>query len=526
MSTSTDSAADPTCACAPLARFDALIFDMDGVVTHTTAVHAAAWKRMFDEHLERRRLRGEPGFEPFDIEVDYPRYVSGKPRLDGARDFLAARGAKPPEGEPGDRSDAGTLHGLTNRKDELFQTALARGVDAFHDAVTLLQTCRDRGMRTAIVTSSRNCTPVLRAAGLSDAFDVQVDGVESARLSLPGKPAPEIFLEAARRLGAAPEKSAVFEDSIAGVQAGRAGGFGFVVGVDRTGRAADLRDAGADAVVASLDQLHLDEPVSAPRSDHPPRAMDNLDRIDQRLRDVRPVVFLDYDGTLTPIVDRPEQATLGESMRDALCALADRCDVAVISGRDLADVRRLVGLDNLIYAGSHGYDIVGSDGRQRQREEGVEALPALDQAEPMLREQLKDIPGARVERKRFAIAAHYRNAADRNIPRIEQAMNEAVEKHAGLRKRGGKKIFELLPDADWNKGRAVLWLLETLGPGGAESLPIYIGDDVTDEDAFVALRSRGVTALVSDSSSRTAADYRLRDSEEVELFLRRLAKQA
>jgi len=516
----------------PLSRFAALIFDMDGVVTDTAAVHAAAWKTMFDEHLERRRRRGEPEFEPFDPETDYRRYVDGKPRLDGARDFLATRGVELPEGGPDDRLDAETLQGLANRKNDLFQEVLARGVSVFPDAVDLIGACRDRGVPIAIVTSSRNCTAVLRAAGLAKAFDTQVDGEVSAELNLQGKPAPDIFLEAARRLNIPPSDAVVFEDSIAGVQAGRAGGFGLVVGVDRTGSAEQLRDAGADVVVTSLDQLPFDESAddstpSAPNDQslrQPPLAMQRLDELDARLAGARPVVFLDYDGTLTPIVDRPENAVLSDSMRDALRALADRCVTAIISGRDLPDVQRLVGLDNLIYAGSHGFEIARPDGDEFHPQAGADALPALDQAERTLRERLADIPGAHVERKRFAIAVHYRNADQRDATRIEQAVDESIKRHPELRKRGGKKIFELQPDIDWNKGRAVVWLLESLDLAGADALSIYIGDDETDEDAFAALQGRGITARVDDEPRPTLADYRLRDTDDVERFLRHLAE--
>lgn len=236
------------------ADFDAVIFDLDGVVTRTATVHARAWKRVFDEYLERR-AEGVP-FEPFAIETDYPRYVDGKPRYDGVRSFLASRGITLPEGDPSDGPDQETVCGLGNRKNLLYNELLdAGGVEVFEDAVEQIRKWRVLGLRTAIVSSSKNCAAVLRAAGLSDLFDVRVDGVAADELRLPGKPAPDFFLKAAELLGVEPARAVVFEDAVAGVQAGRAGGFGWVVGVDRVGAKEALLASGADIVVGDLRQL-------------------------------------------------------------------------------------------------------------------------------------------------------------------------------------------------------------------------------------------------------------------------------
>lgn len=231
---------------------DAALFDLDGVLTRTDLLHRAAWKETFDALLSGRASRGGEPFRPF-AEEDYLRHVDGRRRLDGVREFLRSRGIRLPPGDPSDAPGAATEHGLGNRKNERFLALLReRGVEVERPAVALARALREAGFRTAVVSASRNCRAVLARAGLADLFDAVVDGVERARLGLAGKPAPDLFLEAARRLGASPARTAVFEDAIAGVEGARAGGFGLVVGVagDRPPEA--LARAGADVTVRDL----------------------------------------------------------------------------------------------------------------------------------------------------------------------------------------------------------------------------------------------------------------------------------
>ena len=237
------------------------------------------------------------------------------------------------------------------------------------------------------------------------------------------------------------------------------------------------------------------------------------------MRSKRPVLFLDYDGTLTPIVARPDLAVLAQSVRSTLTALADRWSVAIVSGRDRADVQRLVGIDNLIYAGSHGFDIRGPELRS---EHGASFLVDLDNVEQQLRQTLASFDGALLERKRYSLAVHVRGLAPSAATAVESVVDAALSRHARLRKGTGKMVFELLPRLDWNKGKAVLHILETLRPAGTAALPIYIGDDRTDEDAFIVLAGRGIGILVAESPRETAAYYTLRDPDEVNSFLRRL----
>jgi beta-phosphoglucomutase family hydrolase len=252
--TESEGPGEPGGPCGLPAGIEACLFDMDGVLTETAVVHAAAWKEMFDEFLKGRA--GGGSFRAFDAHDDYDDYVDGKPREAGVRDFLASRGITLPEGDDDDPPSADTVHGLGNRKNELVQARIAeKGVDAYPGSVRYLDAVVAAGLRRAVVSSSANTDQVLRVSGLAHYFDVRVDGHAIAERHLAGKPAPDTYLDAARQLGVDGAHAAVFEDALSGVEAGRAGKFGFVVGVDRVGQAAALRAHGADVVVTDLGDL-------------------------------------------------------------------------------------------------------------------------------------------------------------------------------------------------------------------------------------------------------------------------------
>ncbi len=309
-------------------RHDAVVFDLDGVVTRTAKVHAAAWKEMFDTY--REKSGGQ--WDPFDPDSDYAEYVDGKPRYDGVESFLNSRGLELPRGGPEDEPGKETVCGLGNLKNRFFRERLQKdGVEVYESAVALARALRERDFKIAVVSSSKNCTAVLKAAGIQDLFDVKVDGVDSEELGLAGKPAPDIFLEATRRLEAQPGRTVVLEDAISGVKAGKRGGFACVVGLDRKGGRTALRKAGADVVVKDLaDAAPASRPTRELRS-----GLDAANGVAEAAKNKTLAVFLDYDGTLTPIVDDPARAVLADSMRRAVRALSERCTVGIISGRDL-----------------------------------------------------------------------------------------------------------------------------------------------------------------------------------------------
>jgi beta-phosphoglucomutase family hydrolase len=237
-------------------RYDAVLLDLDGVITDTASIHAACWKQMFDEYLQKRATERGEAFRPFDIATDYRLYVDGKPRYDGVRDFLTSRGIRLPEGSPDDPPQAETVDGRGNRKNDLVNKIIEeKGVEPYEGSVDLIRQLRDQEFKIAVVTSSQNCTAVLRAAKLNHFFDVQVDGNVIHAERLAGKPAPDSYLMAAKLLGVGPARAVVIEDALSGVEAGRDGNFGLVIGVARKGNADELRRHGAHLVVNDLGEL-------------------------------------------------------------------------------------------------------------------------------------------------------------------------------------------------------------------------------------------------------------------------------
>jgi beta-phosphoglucomutase family hydrolase len=237
-------------------KFDAVLFDMDGVLTATAKVHAASWKKMFDGFLKKRAAETGQPCKPFDIKTDYKLYVDGKLRDEGVRSFLESRSIKLPFGEAGDPPERETVSGLGNRKNELVNKIIeTEGVDIYEGSIALVRLLRQEGIKTAVVSASKNCETVLNVTGITDLFDVMVDGNVAARLGLPGKPAPDTFLQAAKMLDTEPQRAVVVEDAISGVQAGRAGNFGLVIGVDRHGEPDSLKNNGANIVVDDLDKF-------------------------------------------------------------------------------------------------------------------------------------------------------------------------------------------------------------------------------------------------------------------------------
>ena len=505
--------------------FDGVIFDMDGVITDTAGLHAEAWKILFDDVLKQHAWRMGDRFVSFDPVDDYLTYVDGISRADGVRTFLASRGIEVPEGSPDDPPDAQTVHGLGRKKNDFFLEALEEhGAVAFPEAVRLLHELRAAGVATAIISASRNAGHVLDSAGVTELFDAQVDGTVADEIGLPGKPDPAVFLEAARRLGVDPTRAVVVEDAEAGVAAGAAGGFALVIGVDHTGAPERLFESGAHVVVHDMAEVAVGA-GAVPMTDLP-SALEEWPAIAARIAGRTLAIFLDYDGTLTPIVERPEDALLDEEMRARIRDLASRCLVSVVSGRDVAFVIEQVAVDEVIYLGSHGFDVVTPEGVElsNAREGEFERfLAPLKEAELAITDAVAPVLGARIERKKYAIAVHYRQVAPVDATVVEDAVDEVLATQPLLRKTGGKKVFELRPDIDWDKGRALQWLLEALGMSGDDVVPVYIGDDLTDEDAFAVVRGRGLAIVVGGDDRTSLAEYRVADTEEVSDVLGRLA---
>ncbi|MCV7053267.1 trehalose-phosphatase [Mycobacterium heidelbergense] len=401
-------------------------------------------------------------------------------------------------------------------------TRTAPGVSEIRDsAVPLLRRLRDVGVATAIYRSTPDAARAVRAAGIDELVGVLAgDDASAATLTAADLTAT------ANRMGASPVRCVVVARDQAGVRAGSDGGFGLVIGLERDGNADELLSCGADTVVGDLAEISVQRGGGAMSAIAD--AMQAYSQLKELVATRRPAVFLDFDGTLSDIVDRPDSATLVDGAGEALRALAARCPVAVISGRDLGDIRERVGIDGVWYAGSHGFELLAPDGTHHENAAAARVTGTVARAARRLAEALSDAPGITVEHKRFAVAVHYRNADPDDVDRAVVATRE-VGRSEGLRVTPGRKVIELRPSMDWDKGTTLSWLIEHLtdtGDTGAV-LPIYIGDDITDEDAFDAVLFDGAGIVVrhdEDGDRPSAALFSLRSPTAVTEFVGRLAK--
>jgi trehalose 6-phosphate phosphatase len=340
----------------------------------------------------------------------------------------------------------------------------------------------------------------------------------------------DTLVEAANRLAARPGRCVVVANDAAGVQAGRDGGFALVIGLvtgeDRAGDRDALRRVGADTVVADPSEITVR--TGDRRMSQLPDASQALG-LAAGLTARRPAVFFDFDGTLSDIVDDPDSARPVAGAVEALQRLAAQCPVAVLSGRDLADVTKRLGVPGIWYAGSHGFELTAPDGTHHQNDAAAEAIPVLERAAAELRDRLGSIPGVRVEHKRFGVAVHYRNTARDRVDEVAAAVRAAGQRD-GLRVTTGREVIELRPNVDWDKGKTLRWVIDHLreAQSGGPLMPIYVGDDITDEDAFDAVRQDGIPILVrhdEDGDRATAALFVLDSPAKVGEFTDQLARQ-
>lgn len=505
-----------------MSNIQAAILDLDGVITQTAIVHAEAWERMFNAYNEKRKERGDETYQPFSIEKDYPEYLDGMPRYDGVQNFLKSRNIELPWGDEEDNPDEETICGLGNWKNKLFHGLIHEGkVEVFEANVAKIREWKNNGIAVAVISASKNCKQILEAAGLDDLFEVRIDGVVSKERNLKGKPAPDIFLEAAKDLGVDPSKALIVEDSRAGVKAGKEGGFQRVIGIAKKDQEDNMKKLGATDVVESLDQVQLNSAENA--FENLPSAMEHFTTITDKMKNDSAILCLDYDGTLSPIVADYNKAVISEEMREEVHRVAQKLPVAMISGRDITYIKKNVNLDGIYYAGSHGFEIEGPDNFRHELEEAEEMLPVFEQLEGELQQQLSKFPGVEIERKKYAIAVHYRNAKEQDVPDVQSAIDEILSNHDNLQKGRGKKVIEIKPSIEWNKGKAVEMLSRKIGGETGAGAIVYIGDDVTDEDAFRIIRN-GAGILVGSHDEPTAATYRLKDVDEVQQFLHKLAE--
>lgn len=492
--------------------FRAVIADMDSVLTRMAGLHERAWQVAFNTFFASC---SDDDSRPAELSHDeYRTYLDGRLRYQGAADLLAARHIDLPKGTVGDDPATKTVCGIGNHKESALIKLLEReGVAVFSDALDALRRWRLSGIKLAAISASCNCRTVLRIVELEKHLDVIVDGEQAREQGLNSK--QEMMLEAARQLGVDPADTLVLEDTAAGIRAGRKAGFGLTVGVNRNHHAAELENAGADAVVWSLSALRFPRCL--------PSALNAADPILTAHRERPLAVFLDFDGTLAPIVEDPRRVTLSDAVSSALRSLSGLCTLGLISGRDRSDLQKRVGVEGILYAGSHGLDIAGP-GYEKTLPEAEAAVPEIERASQRLSQALESIPGVIIERKRFGVAVHYRQVrSDVDRQQIMRVVDSVLADTA-LRKRKSKQVVELEPAVNWDKGNAVEWLLETAELDPEHVLVIYIGDDETDEDVFASLAGRGVSIVVDEELSNSLADYHLADPDEVARFLHRLGE--
>jgi alpha,alpha-trehalase len=501
-------------------RIDAVLLDLDGVVTDTTDLQARAWKRLFDTWLREHPSAPGEDHSPFDATRDYRRYIDGRPRDKGVKHFLLARGVELPDGAPDDGPEQDSIQGLGRRKNAMFLELLEEhGVEVYGCAVALLRRLRRAGIRTAAVTASRNCDAILDRAGVGHLFDARVDGNDAEREDLAGKPDPDTLLEAARRVGAEPARTAVLDDTVAGVRAAVRGRFGLIIGVDRGGQREALSEHGAHLVFDDPCHIGVAEPADAI-----PPLLEDPAATAVSIAERRPVLFLDYDNILTAPADDGDGAAarLDTALRPVLHQLALAIPVIILSDRDLDDLRRRVGLPRVVYAGSHGLEIQGLELRL-ELPEALDARADLAAAADALERRLAAVSGARVERRHFAVAVLGGTAPGTDPARLADIVDAVAGEHPRLRRCGAGGRLALRPDIDWDEGHAVRWVLAELGRNGGDSLPVFIGGSEADEDAFRELRRDGIGILATDMPRPSAAHYRLGDRARVEVLLQALA---
>lgn len=401
------------------------------------------------------------------------------------------------------------LEGVLARRTTVRARAGGRETESFetcHDTAAALRRFRRGDLACAVICRGPVDHRMLRVLGTREAFDVVLDERAAAELGL--RDDAEALRAMVARMGVHPHDAVLLAASPQGVAAGCQAGMGLVVGVDRQGdgHARTLAAAGAHSVVHNTFALRFPRRLASALASRTALAAWRGDR--------SIAVFLDYDGTLTPIVDDPDAAVLSAPMRATVEALAERWPVAILSGRDRSDVEARVGVSDVFYAGSHGLDIAGR-GLRRRPPEAEQAIPEVERAHAWLRERVGDIPGVRLERKRFSLAVHHRGVADPEaVLAIERAV-AAVHARLHLRLRTGKRVLELVPDVDWDKGRALRWMLDVRGMDPRCTFPIHVGDDETDEDAFAALAGTGAGIRVGRPVAASLADWSVRGPDEV-----------
>lgn len=480
--------------------FEAVIFDLDGVLVDTRLLHFSSWEKVFNEYLITKKTESLFTFE------DYLSHVDGKPRREGISDFLKSRGLV---------DEAPVIDELADKKNKIFHEILDADLpEVFPNTIPAIERLKLYNISVAVVSSSANGRFILEKLNLSHHFSVIIDGHLGKNLNLKGKPAPDYFLEASKRLGLSPDQCCVVEDALAGIKAAKQGNFRMIYGLERIGESLSLAlyNAGSDMVISSLTQIGS-----------VPNALLCWDKIQWSFNNKDVALFLDFDGTLTDIAATPDSVMFSNTTKKILQLCSQSMKVAIISGRDRLNVKSIVGLDHVFYAGCHGFDISGPGCFHFSVDSIENSLKSLETATLLFESKLSGFSGVIIERKKFGTAVHYRLADQKKHDLIIEDLKTILHSFPDLKAKDGKKVFEIIPNVEWGKASAINKLTEILNIDKSKTILIFIGDDKTDEEAFVELDDSCLKIRIDQSGHAfTNADYHLKDPFEVMVFLTRI----
>ncbi len=494
-------------------KSQAYIFDLDGVITDTRVPHIKAWESTLNKFINAKRRtsqRASGEYHEF-LQSDYRDFIDGRPRVEGIKNFLTSRGIEFNDVE---------VDNISSEKNQLYLKILkGSGVKIIRDTLIFIHNLKKENIPVGVVSSSMNAHKILDECGIKDFFDVVITPVEALKRSLRGKPSPDYFLEASRSLHVHPSHSSVIEDSVAGVKAAREGGFGEVIGMDHEGDLQNinaLKSEGANIVVDSLLKLKISRTFK-----RLPNILKDLHK-SIFLKDLKDYfLFLDFDGTISPIISDPSKAELLDGVFDLISELSHYLKICIITGRDTEFIQNKIMIKNLVYAASHGFDISFSHDFHYEPEVTKEFINELNDGEFYFNKLLGFIPGIVMERKKYGLALHYRMIKSTEMrEKIIHEVKKYAAKRVVFKIHEGEMVIELLPNLNWDKGKAIIKIYEVMNLDKNQHPPLYIGDGKTDEDAFKEMRNWGVSILVSFEARPSMASFHLRGPEEVKAFLK------
>lgn len=497
-------------------KIKGIIFDMDGVITQTATLHFKAWKitieNFFTQIFDEKKLF---------TENDYFHYLDGMTRKEGVANYFLNIGLSEDMLKGIYKNLEECIEDLCKKKNTLLLQILSEEtVECFPDSLKFIEFLLLQDYKIGLISSSKNCLPILKKTQIDNIFSVYVDGLFCEQMNLPGKPHPAIFLEAAKRLDLLPEECLIVEDAIAGVCAAKKGGFG-VVALDRKNKLyKDFLKFQPDFVLNDLssNQTFLYHQLRKHATLQP--GFKSLSCIMDLIENENQLaIFLDYDGTLTPIVETPDKAVLSQRMFHCLTQLSQNYLTVIMSGRELKNLKKLINVPTIFYSGNHGLEFIAPNDEIVSYQVGEEFKEELSFVYLHLVSLLRTIEGCIVENKKYSLSIHYRLVSESKHLYISQVIDEVLSDCPNLIRHSGKKVFEIRPNIIWNKGVASAFILNNLKLKNPNIIPLYIGDDLSDEDAFETFDKGGITIKVMDQPETTKAHYFLNSPSEVENFL-------